>query len=544
MKSGERYEIEITAFDHEGRGICRINGYTVFVENAVMGDQLLIELTKCNKNYGFGKIIQILTPSVHRGKPNCLHYQKCGACQFMHIEYSFQLAMKKRIVADALSRIGGFSHIAVNDVIGTKEVFRYRNKSQFPVINQNGRTKIGYYERNSHKAVNMTDCLVSNEAVSALLSIIRRFMDEKKIAAYDEAAHTGFIRHVFVRNSSEGRQIMAVIVINGTALPHQEELVQALIRQIPNLKSIYLNINQSQTNLILGPKSILIYGNETITDTILGKKFSISPESFYQVNCEQTQVLYQTAIDMADIRSSDTVFDLYCGIGTISLCAAGLAKEVIGVEYVNKAVLDAEKNAEINSIPNVRFYAGAAEQIVPELVSKGVRADKVILDPPRKGAQPEVLEAIANAQPEQIVYVSCNPATLARDLKLLCERGFKLCEVQPVDMFPQTNHVETVVLLSKGEIDSKKVRVEFSLEDMDMSGFQKGATYEQIKAYVLEKFGLKVSSLYISQIKRKCGLDVGQNYNLSKKEDAKVPQCPPEKEAAIMEALKHFQMLE
>lgn len=451
MKAGERYEVEIISFDHEGKGICRIDGYTVFVENAVAADRLVIELTKCNKSYGFGRIVKLLTTSAYRHKPECPHYKKCGACQFMHIEYPFQLSMKKQIVIDALTRIGGFSNVSVNEVIGAIQPFRYRNKSQFPVSCYKGKTVIGFYEKNSHNAVDMDDCLVSNEATSSILSLIRRFMEEKKITAYDESTHTGLVRHVFIRNSGDRGQIMVVIVINGTTLPGLDKLIQTLKKQITNLQSVYLNLNQEKTNLILGSENRLVYGTESIADTVLGKSFSISPESFYQINCAQTQILYQKALAFADIKKTDTVFDLYCGIGTISLCAAELAKKVIGVEYVEKAVLDAEKNARLNDITNVDFYAGAAEMIVPELVSQGVRADKVILDPPRKGAQPEVLDAIVQAKPEKIVYVSCNPSTLARDLKHLSESGYYLCEVQPVDMFPQTSHVETVVLMSRVE---------------------------------------------------------------------------------------------
>ncbi len=543
MKTGEQYRVEITAFDHEGRGICRIEGYTVFVENGVLGDQLVIELTKCNKTFGLGKIVTIIMPSPHRRNPECPYEKNCGACQLMHIDYSQQLAMKRQIVSDALCRIGGFSQVTVHDAIGAEQVFHYRNKSQFPVSSQKGKVEIGFFSKKSHYVVDLHDCLISNEAVSSLLSFIRAFMEEKKIKAYDEAAHTGLLRHIIVRNTTKGKQIMLILVINGTALPYSDELVAALKERFSNLQSVYLNFNTKKTNLILGSQSQLIYGTETITDSILGKNFSISPESFYQINWDQTQILYQKALELADIQKNEIVFDVYCGIGTISLCAADFAKEVIGIEYVKEAVLDAQKNAELNGITNVQFLAGEAEKILPNLVRSGKKADKIILDPPRKGAQPEVLEAILKANPKRIVYVSCNPSTLARDLKILCGFNYRLCEVQPVDMFPHTNHVETVVLLSKGEIDSKKVRVEFSLEDMDMSGFQKDATYGQIKERVLQQTGLKVSSLYISQVKQKYGIIERENYNKPKSENARQPKCPPEKEAAITEALKFFGMI-
>ena len=344
---------------------------------------------------------------------------------------------------------------------------------------------------------------------------------------------------------------MVCLVVNGTSLPEEEALATRLAA-IPKMTSITLNVNQEKTNVIMGKKLRVLWGKGYITDEIGDVKYQISPLSFYQVNPVQTEKLYGTALEYAGLKKGEdtVVWDLYCGIGTISLFLARKAGQVYGVEIVPQAVEDARNNARINGITNARFYVGKAEEVLPGYYAdyekehgQQARADVIVVDPPRKGCDETLLETIVKMEPEKVVYVSCDPATLARDVKYLRENGYEVRRVRAVDMFPHTVHVETVVLLSKGEIDSKKVRVEFSLEDMDMSGFQKGATYEQIKAYVLEKYGLKVSSLYISQVKRKCGLDVGQNYNLSKKEDAKVPQCPPEKEAAIMEALKHFHMV-
>ena len=295
--------------------------------------------------------------------------------------------------------------------------------------------------------------------------------------------------------------------------------------------------------MALGQKCRTIYGMDTIEDTLCGLRFKLSPLSFYQVNRTQAERLYEVAARYAGLTGQELLLDLYCGAGTIGLSMAGMARRLLGVEIVPQAVENARENARLNGIENAEFFCGDAGEAARMLAERGERPDVIVLDPPRKGCSPDLVRTVAEFGPKRIVYVSCDPATLARDLKLFAELGYPPVEAAPVDMFPGTAHVETVVLLSKGEIDSKKVRVEFSLEEMDMSGFQKGATYEQIKAYVLEKYGLKVSSLYISQVKRKCGLDVGQNYNLSKKEDAKVPQCPPEKEAAIMEALKYFRMI-
>ena len=333
------------------------------------------------------------------------------------------------------------------------------------------------------------------------------------------------------------------MVVNGSSLPHTQELVRRLRQAVPSLVGVVLNQNPRDTNVILGPDYRTLWGRDFLEETLCGMTFRLSVPSFFQINRAQTERLYAKALDFAGLTGTETVLDLYCGIGTISLALAQRAAQVIGAEIVPQAIEDARANAARNGVDNVRFLCGDAGQTAAQLAQEGIRPQVICVDPPRKGLAPEVPAILAGMAPERIVYVSCDPATLARDVKRLAELGYRTVRAQGVDLFPRTAHVETVVLLSKGEIDSKKVRVEFSLEDMDMSGFQKGATYEQIKAYVLEHTGLKVSSLYISQIKRKCGLDVGQNYNLSKKEDAKVPQCPPEKEAAIMEALKHFQMI-
>ena len=371
---------------------------------------------------------------------------------------------------------------------------------------------------------------------------MKDWMAKYAVPAYDERAKTGLVRHVYVRTNRAGRSLCCLLV-NGRGVPRQAELVRALRDAEPGLAGVVLGVNQKHNNVILGDSYRTLWGEEALTDTLCGLTFRLSVPSFYQVNPDQTEVLYGKAVELAGLTGAETVLDLYCGIGTIGLAMARRARAVWGAEVVPEAVDDAVANAARNGITNARFLCADAGEAARRLAAEGVRPDVICVDPPRKGLAGDVVDTIADMAPDRVVYVSCDPATLGRDVKRFAGRGYVLRQAQAVDMFPRTQHVETVVLLSKGEIDSNKVRVEFSLEDMDMSGFQKGATYEQIKEYVLEKHGLKVSSLYISQVKRKCGLDVGQNYNLSKKEDAKVPQCPPEKEAAIMEALKHFQRL-
>ncbi len=368
-------------------------------------------------------------------------------------------------------------------------------------------------------------------------------MEQYRISIYNEQSHQGLVRHLFLRWGEQTREAMVCLVINGTELPHADILVARLTKAFPQIVSIQINCNTAKTNVILGPVCRVLYGKPVISDILCGIKVELSPLSFYQVNRSGAEKLYGIAADFAGLTGGELLLDLYCGAGTIGLSMARRVREVIGVEIVKEAVENARENARRNGIHNARFLCDDAAGAAQTLAEEGLHPDVVVLDPPRKGCDAALLKTVGQMTPDRIVMISCNSATAARDAAILCQNGYRVTKLQAVDMFPRTAHVETVVLLSKGEIDSKKVRVEFSLEDMDMSGFQKGATYEQIKAYVLEKFELKVSSLYISQIKRKCGLDVGQNYNLSKKENAKVPKCPPEKEAAIMDALKYFQMI-
>ena len=385
-------------------------------------------------------------------------------------------------------------------------------------------------------------CLILPEETDTVKDAVMDYVNQFRVSVYDEATHKGLLRHIYVRRGAVSGQILVCLVCNGEKLPKVDALL-ARLKRIPGFTTLVLSVNRSKGNAVLGDKFITLYGPGYIEDTLCGLNFRLSPRSFYQVNHHQAQRLYETAIEKAGITKNDTVLDLYCGVGTITLAMASAAGKVMGVEVIPQAVEDARDNARRNGIGNAEFFCGDAGQAALQLEQDGVRPDVVVVDPPRKGLNADTIEALSRMAPRRIVYVSCDPATLARDVALLKERGYELKTAQAADLFPRCAHVETVVLLSKGEIDSKKIRVEFSLEDMDTSGFQQGATYEQIKGRVLEQTGLKVSSLYISQIKRKCGLEVGQSYNLSKKENAKQPQCPPEKEKAIREAMKYFGMI-
>ena len=534
--------LEITGYTAEGMGVARWDGRVVFVPGTILGERWEVQLLKVKTNVAWGRAVRLLAPSPERVELDCPLAGRCGGCQYRHMTYEEELRAKRQRVQDALTRVGGVS-LELPQVLGAEDPLRYRNKVQFPVAQEKRGLAVGYYRARSHDVLDVADCLLQPEAVTTLRRAFKGWMERYRIPAYGEGTRQGLIRHLYVRTNQAG-EALCCVVANGARLPHAPELVQTLRQAVPALAGLVLNTNTKDTNVILGPSYRTIWGRDFLEERLCGMTFRLSVPSFFQINRAQTERLYAQALEFAGLTGRETVLDLYCGIGTISLALAQRAGQVIGAEIVPEAVQDAQANAARNQVDNARFLCGDAGEAAFQLAAEGIRPQVICVDPPRKGLAPEVPEILASMEPERIVYVSCDPATLARDVNRFGELGYPVVKAQAVDLFPRTAHVETVVLLSKGEIDSKKVRVEFSLEDMDMSGFQKGATYEQIKAYVLKHTGLKVSSLYISQVKRKCGLDVGQNYNLSKKEDAKVPQCPPEKEAAIMEALKHFQMLE
>ena len=540
-KKNASLTLEITGYTAEGMGVARWEGRVVFIPGTILGERWEVQLLKVKTNVAWGRAVRLLAPSPERVELDCPLAGRCGGCQYRHMTYEEELRAKRQRVQDALTRVGGVS-LELPQVLGAENPLRYRNKVQFPVAQEKRGLAVGYYRARSHDVLDVDDCLLQPETVTTLRRAFKGWMERYRVPAYDEGTCQGLIRHLYVRTNQAG-EALCCVVANGTRLPHAPELVQALRQAAPALAGLVLNTNTKDTNVILGPNYRTIWGRDFLEERLCGMTFRLSVPSFFQINRAQTERLYAQALEFAGLTGRETVLDLYCGIGTISLALAQRAGQVIGAEIVPEAVQDAQANAARNQVDNARFLCGDAGEAAFQLAAEGVRPQVICVDPPRKGLAPEVPEILASMAPERIVYVSCDPATLARDVKRFGGLGYPAVKAQAVDLFPRTAHVETVVLLSKEEIDSKKVRVEFSLEDMDMSGFQQGATYEQIKAYVLEKHGLKVSSLYISQVKRKCGLDVGQNYNLSKKEDAKVPQCPPEKEAAIMEALKHFHMV-
>ena len=543
FRKNDLVTLEIEDCGIDGEGIGKADGFTVFVKDAVIGDTVTAKIIKAKKNYGYGRLMEVLKPSPYRVEPKCEFARQCGGCQLQALSYDQQLVFKTNKVKGHLERIGGFTDIPMEPIIGMDELFHYRNKAQFPVgRNKEGKIVTGFYAGRTHNIIENRDCALGVAENKEVLDRVIAHMEKYGIEPYNEATGKGLVRHVLIRYGYFTKEVMVCLILNGNKIPKEEQLVKSLC-EIPGMTSITINVNKKHSNVILGEEIRLLWGQEYITDRIGDISYQISPLSFYQVNPMQTLKLYAKALEYADLHGKETVWDLYCGIGTISLFLAQKAKFVRGVEIVPAAIENAKENAKLNGLENTEFFVGKAEEVLPrEYKKNGVYADVIVVDPPRKGCDETLLETMVEMNPERIVYVSCDSATLARDLKYLCERGYELRKVCPVDQFGMTVHVETVVLLSQQKPDDT-IEIDLDLDELDATSAETKATYQEIKDYVLKEFGLKVSSLYISQVKRKCGIEVGENYNLPKSENARVPQCPKEKEDAIKAALKYFAMI-
>ena len=540
LTKNQIYETVITDYTTEGQGVAHIEGCAVFVPNAVAGERVKVRVTLVRKTWAAGKITEILEKSPHRVNRACPVAKLCGGCTFWHMDYEEECRLKAERVKNCLNRIGG-ENLEEVPILAAPTCEGYRNKAQYPVAWEKGRAYAGFFKEGTHEVVQMDRCRILPQETDWVKAIVMDYVNKNKVSVYDEATHRGLLRHIYVRRGAVSGQILVCLVVNGDGLPKLPALIEAL-KAVPGFTTLVLSVNTRKGNAVLGDKFVTLYGPGYIEDTLCGLNFRLSARSFYQVNHAQAQRLYETAIAMAGITKNDLVLDLYCGVGTITLAMASAAGKVMGVEVVPQAIEDARDNARRNGIENAEFFCADAGAAALELEQKGIRPDIITVDPPRKGLNSDAIEAIDRMNPKRLVYISCDPATLARDTALLKERGFRLEKAIAADLFPRCSHVETVCLLSKLRA-KQHIEIDLSMDELDLTAAESKATYDEIKAYVLEKHGLKVSSLYISQVKRKCGLDVGQNYNLSKKEDAKVPQCPPEKEAAIIEALKHFQMI-
>ena len=548
LVKNENYQVLIEDMGNDGEGIGHVQGMTVFIKDAVVGDLAEVKIVKVKKNIAYGRLMKLITPSPYRVEPVCDKAKRCGGCTMQQVSYEQQLEYKWNKVKNCLQRIGKMENVDAimeKPAYGMDDPFHYRNKAQFPVgRDKNGDVVIGFYAGRSHNIIDTESCVIGAPVNDQIVAIVRSFIEDNHISTYDEETGRGLVRHILIRVGFTTKEIMVCLVTNGNKLPHSEILIDELVK-VDGMTSICLNVNMENTNRILGDKCITLWGQSYITDYIGDIKYQISPLSFYQVNPVQTNVLYNKALEYADLSGDETVWDMYCGIGTISLFLAQKAKKVYGVEIVPQAIDDARHNAEINGITNAEFFVGKAEEVVPDIYKKGgdgSHADVVVVDPPRKGCDQVLLDTLVHMAPERIVYVSCDPATLARDVKILQEKGYEAKKVAVVDQFCHSGHVETVVKLSLKK-DTPKIEITMKPDEESNYTPEEKATYPKIKEYVKNKYGVNVHTSYIAQVKRMCGLDMGENYNKSKKENPEVKQCPQEKVEYIMDALRHFGIL-
>ena len=556
FRKNDLVTLEIEDCGIDGEGIGKADGFTVFVKDAVIGDTVTAKIIKAKKNYGYGRLMEVLKPSPYRVEPKCEFARQCGGCQLQALSYEQQLVFKTNKVKGHLERIGGFTDIPMEPIIGMDELFHYRNKAQFPVgRNKEGKIVTGFYAGRTHNIIENRDCALGVAENKEVLDRVIAHMEKYGIEPYNEATGKGLVRHVLIRYGYFTKEVMVCLILNGNKIPKEELLVKSLC-EIPGMTSITINVNKKHSNVILGEEIRLLWGQEYITDRIGDISYQISPLSFYQVNPMQTQKLYAKALEYADLHGEETVWDLYCGIGTISLFLAQKAKFVRGVEIVPAAIENAKENAKLNGLENTEFFVGKAEEVLPrEYKKNGVYADVIVVDPPRKGCDETLLETMVEMNPDRIVYVSCDSATLARDLKYLCERGYELRKVCPVDQFGMTVHVETVVLLSHKKPDGHiNVKVEFGEGEgkVPLDNIAKRAesykpkervTYKMIKEYIEAKYGFKVHTAYIAEVKRDLGLPMYDAPNAV--EELKQPRKHPtaEKVEAIKDALKHFEVI-
>ena len=553
-----------------GEGIGKADGFTFFVKDAIVGDVIEAKIMKLKKNYGYARLMKVLTPSKDRVEPKCPVARQCGGCQIQEMRYEAQLAFKQKMVQNNLERIGGLSDFEMYPVIGMETPYAYRNKAQFPVgEDKDGNIVIGFYAGRTHHIVEQTDCCIGAPENGEVLRKVKAYMQKNQIRPYNEEHHSGIVRHILIRTGYHTKEIMVCLIVNAakaSCLKNAEQLTESL-REMDGMTSVMVNFNTEKTNVILGKKSEVLWGQPYIEDFIGDVKYQISPQSFFQVNPMQTEKLYAKALEYAGLTGNETVWDLYCGIGTISLFLAKNARKVYGVEIVPQAIEDARNNAKRNGIDNAEFFVGKAEEVVPAFyekalkqaqdseAGKSIRPDVVVVDPPRKGCEEVLLETIVKMQPQRIVYVSCDSATLARDLKFLSANGYAVKKVQPVDQFGHSVHIETVVMLSHKKPDSViNVKVEFGEGEgkVPLDNIAKRAeaykpkervTYKMIKEYIEAKYGFKVHTAYIAEVKRDLGLPMYDAPNAV--EELKQPRKhpTPEKVEAIKDALKHFEVI-
>ena len=537
LAKNQEHTVTIEGYGEGGMGVARIDGRVVFVHGALRGEKCRVLILKTLKSVAFAKVLEVLEPSSERITPDCPYFPRCGGCTYRHIRYEEELRLKRQRVQDNLSRIGG-SDVTVEEILGARDTLRYRNKAQYPVSKDGA---VGFYRARTHEVIECEHCLLVKPEADAAAEALREYMQSCRVAGYDEKTGRGLVRHLYIRSNAAGESLVCVLV-NGDKLPKEDRLVTLLRDACPKCTGIVLGTNTKKGNVILGDRYRTLWGSDRLEDTLCGKTFRLSVPSFYQVNRIQAERLYAKAIEFAGLTGQETVLDLYCGAGTITLALSDHAKKVLGAEIVPEAIDDARENAARNGVKNAEFFCGDASDVAKKLARENLRPDVITVDPPRKGLAADVVESIAEMQPGRVVYVSCDSATMARDVKRLADLGYTAQRACAVDMFPRADHVETICLLSK--LNAKQhIEINLDMDELDLTDAEKKATYQEIKDYVLEHSGLKVSSLYIAQVKQKCGIIERENYNKPKSEDAKQPQCPPDKEKAIKEALTHFGMI-
>ncbi len=541
LKKNDIVKCEITDYSSDGNGVAKIDGLVIFVPDSAAGDICEIKILKVLSGYGFGKIEKIISPSAERQPSPCPISHLCGGCDFQHITYREEKKAKHNFVKAAFERIGKLDCT----VLPTKSMDipdRYRNKAQFPVgPGADGQAVTGFYARRSHRLVPCSDCLLQPKDLNEIAQHCVNFMNELGIKAYDETDRSGIVRHIYLRKGCVTGQIMVCLVCTKADFPQLGRLCEKLKEKFPAIHTIVINVNNKNTNVILGEKNRVVFGPGKITDILCGVEIEISPHSFYQVNHDGAQKLYETAKESLELTQDDILLDMYCGTGSIGLSMADKVKQLVGVEIIPQAVENAKINAAKMNAVNTRFICADAKQAAKQLLEEKFLPTAVVVDPPRKGCDQETLDAIIQMNPPKISMISCNPSTAARDCKYLCRNGYKVDFVQPFDMFPRTKHVETVVVLSK--LNSKKhINIEIHTDELDLTKAEAKGTYDDIKDYIREKYDTKVSSLNIAQVKEKLGIKERENYNFSKNNN-KQPNCTKEKEEMIIDALKHFKMI-
>lgn len=534
LEKNRIYRAHIDGYSSEGLGIARIDGQVVFVHGAVRGETCDVLVMKVLKNAAFGKIAALAEPSPARRQPDCPYYGRCGGCDFRHMSYEEELWAKRARVQDALTRIGG-AEVTVEEILGAEQPLHYRNKSIYPISPAG---EVGFYRARSHQVVHVEHCLIQKPEADALAQAVRDYIARFQVAPYDEATGRGLLRHLYVRTSCRGESL-ACLLVNGSRLPHEQELVDMLRAAAPGVCGVVLGENTRRGNAILGDRYRTLWGRDYLTDTLCGLELRLSVPSFYQVNHDQAQRLYEKALEYAGLTGRELAVDLYCGAGTITQVLARRARHVIGGEIVPEAIRDAEDSARRNGVENVEFLCGDASRLAAELRQRGLRPDVICVDPPRKGLAPDVVEAAASMRPGRIVYVSCDPATLARDVARFAPLGYCPVRACAVDLFPGTAHVETVVLLSR---ETNPLTVEVRME-VETGEVKEHPTYKRIQEYVQEKYGFKVHTAYIAEVKRMVGLDMHKAPNAVERRKHEYHPCLPEKVEAIKDALRHFGLI-